>query len=218
MDLYNIFINNKGRSIHKFPHYFPIYEKFFRPYVGQSILFLEIGAGGGGSSQMWKSYFGPSAKIVTIDIRPECVAFEDEQIKVRIGDQSDAKFLASIVKEFGCPDIILDDGSHQMAHIRASFKYLYQQLTSNGIYMIEDLHTVYWPEYGGGFRQQGSFFEYCKDLIDEMHHLYTRGALPATDFGRTTTGIHFYDSVVVFERGDNTPKSALLIGDPTLYA
>jgi len=217
MDLYSYFLNNKGRSIHKNLHYFPIYERYFQPYVGKSVLFFEIGAGGGGSSQMWKSYFGPFAQIVAIDIRPECLAFEDEQVKVRIGDQSDHQFLGEIIKEFGVPDIVLDDGSHQMVHIRETFKFLYKYVPRNGIYMIEDLHTAYWPEFGGGFRQQGSFIEDCKDLVDELNYAYTSGAVPSTEFSKKTIGIHFYDSIVVFECGTYISKESVIVGDATLY-
>ena len=45
---------------------------------------------------------------------------------------------------------VLDDGSHQMHHIVATFNFLYQRLPKNGVYMVEDLHTAYWKEYGGG--------------------------------------------------------------------
>jgi len=217
MGLYEMFINNKGRSIHKFPHYFPIYESHFHRYVGKPLVFLEIGSGGGGSSQMWKSYFGPSAQIVTVDIRPECIVFEDDQVKVRIGDQSDLPFLSSIIAEFGAPNIVLDDGSHQMMHIKETFLYMYPRLAPDGIYMIEDLCTAYWPEYGGGFRERSSFLEYCKDLIDEMHYPHTRRLDTPSEIGKTTIGMHFYNSIVAFQRGANIPEHAPIIGDASLY-
>ena len=56
---------------------------------------------------MWRRYFGPHARIVGIDIRPECQAFEEDQIAVRIGDQSDPAFLDSVLREFGAPDVVV---------------------------------------------------------------------------------------------------------------
>ena len=50
---------------------------------------------------MWKRYFGPYALIVGIDIVPACKEFEEDQIQVRIGNQSDTKFLHQIIEEFG---------------------------------------------------------------------------------------------------------------------
>ena len=38
--------------------------------------------------------------------------FEEEQIKVEIGDQSDLNFLKFIVDKYGPFDIIIDDGPH----------------------------------------------------------------------------------------------------------
>ncbi len=208
MALWDIFLNNKDRLIHKWTHYFPIYERHFSPYVNKPILFIEIGCGRGGSLQMWKKYFGPFAQIVGIDINPECKDFEEDQIAIRIGDQNDPNFLKSIVQEFGVPNIVLDDGSHIMEHIKTSFDTLYGEVAYDGVYLVEDLHTAYWSEWGGGYKKDNTFIEYCKSLIDELNADHSRGALTATEFTRTTISMHIYDSVVVFERGRNLIKHA----------
>ena len=57
-----------------------------------------------------------------------------------------------------------------------------------------------------------TFIEYCKTVIDELSADRTRDALPPTDFTKTTLSMHFYDSLVVFERGTHTKKSAPQIG------
>src|SRR5258708_16929613 len=111
---------------------------------------------------MWQRFFGPLCKIVGIDIDPQCKAHESPGIFVRIGDQSDPAFLQSVIDEFGVPDVVLDDGSHQMHHILATFKYLYPHLPKNAIYAVEDLHTAYWPEFGGGVDQPASFINICQ--------------------------------------------------------
>ena len=125
---------------------------------------------------MWKRFLGPHARIVGIDLRPECKEFAEDQIEIRIGDQSDKAFLLDLCKEFGAPDVVLDDGSHIMSHIHASFSILYPQLPRNGVYLVEDLHTAYWPEYEGGLKRQESFIETCKGLIDELNADHSRGA------------------------------------------
>jgi methyltransferase family protein len=214
MNLWADFLTNDGREIWKWKHYFPIYERFFRDFVDKSVTFLEIGVASGGSLQMWKRYFGPHATIVGIDILPECKAYEEDQIEVRIGAQQDERFLQSVLDEFGPPDIVLDDGSHVMSHITRTFELLYPKLPKNGIYMVEDLHTSYWEEYEGGFRRAATFIERCKHLIDELNADHTRDQLPPTDFTRATLGMHFYDSAVVFERGTHTRKWAPKTGRP----
>src|SRR5450631_2380691 len=150
MSLWQDFLTNDGKVIHKWVHYFPIYERHFAWYRNKSLTFLEIGVSKGGSLGMWQRYFGPLARIVGIDIDPACKAHEAPGIFVRTGDQGDHQFLGQIIEEFGIPDVVLDDGSHRMEHIAKSFLYLYPQMPKNGVYLVEDLHTAYWEEYGGG--------------------------------------------------------------------
>lgn len=212
MTLWSDFMNNSGRVIHKWTHYFPIYESHFARYVNRPMTFLEIGCGKGGSLQMWKRYLGPFAQIVGLDLNPQCRAFEEEQIAIRIGDQKDPRFLDAVLSEFGAPDVVLDDGSHIMNDILQTFRFLYPRTSASGVYVVEDLHTAYWEEYGGGARREGTFIEVCKSLVDELNADHSRGQIPATDFGRSTLSMHFYDSVVAFERGRHLQKQALQRG------
>jgi hypothetical protein len=217
MSLWLDFLTNDQRLIHKWKHYFPVYEDHLSRFRNQDVVLIEIGCGGGGSLQMWKRFLGPHARIVGLDLRPECAAFSEDQIEVRIGDQSDETFLEGVLSEFGTPDIVIDDGSHVMAHIDASFRYLYPRVARNGVYIVEDLHTAYWPSFGGGLRREGTFIETAKHLIDELNADHTRGALPPTDFTRSTLSMHMYDSMVVFERGRHTTKQAPQIGRPDAH-
>jgi SAM-dependent methyltransferase len=212
MTLWSDFLNNDGRLIHKWKHYFPVYERHFQDFVYKPVTFIEIGCGQGGSLLMWKRYFGPHARIIGIDINPECKKFEEDQIEVRIGSQQDEQFLQGVINEFGTPDIVLDDGSHVMSHMVASFQFFYPRMAKNGVYLVEDLHTAYWNEFQGGLRRANSFIELSKNGIDELNADHTRDALPPTEFTRTTLAMHFYDSVVVFERGTHTRKWAPEIG------
>jgi|SRR5271166_342676 len=211
MSLWSGFLDNTGSPIHKVPHYFPAYERHFNRYINRPLIFLEIGCGQGGSLQMWKRYFGPYAQIIGIDKRPECATLQEDQVAIRIGEQQDQTFLSNVIDEFGTPDIVLDDGSHMMSHIMAAFRYLYPRTAPDGIYMVEDLCTAYWEEYEGGLCRPGSFIELCKSLVDELNAEWTRGALPPTDFTRTTQSMHFYDSIAVFERGRTLCKAPLMI-------
>ena len=212
MDLWADFLTNQGAVIHKWEHYFPIYERYFQPWRNRSVTFLEIGVAKGGSLGMWRRALGPLARIVGIDIDPKCRRHEAPGVFVRIGDQSDPGFLQSVIDEFGAPDIVLDDGSHQMTHIRASFDFLYPRLPKNGVYMVEDLHTAYWKEYGGGLNEPASFIAHAKSLIDRLNADHSRGALAPDAFTHDTFSIAFYDSVIVFEKGQAWRKESLAIG------
>jgi len=212
MSLYEEFLSHNGRLIHKWKHYFPAYERHFAPWQNKTVTFLEIGAGAGGSLQMWKRFFGPHATIIGVDNRVECKAYEEDQIHVRLGFQQDPKFLQSLIDEFGIMDVILDDGSHMMTDIKASFEFLYPKMPKNGVYAVEDLHTAYWPRNQGGLGRPGTFIEIAKSLIDDMHAEYTSGEREVSEFTKNTIGISFYDSLVFLERGNLTRKFAPKIG------
>ncbi len=209
--LWRDFLTNRGRPVHKWTHYFPIYERHFSMYVNRPVSFWEIGVGGGGSLQLWKRFLGPYAQIVGLDVVDKRDV-EEDQVAVRVGDQADAAFLQRVLEEFGPPDVVLDDGSHVMDHIRASFRYLYPRMSASGVYMVEDLHTSYWQDFGGGLGAPGSFIEDCKGLIDELSAETTDGAVAPTEFSAMTLSMHFYDSAVVFERGRHLRKHAPSIG------
>lgn len=64
------------------------------------------------------------------------------------------------------------------------------------------MHTSYWREFGGGYRKSDTFIERAKSLIDSLHAWHSRDneSLRVDYFTKSTRGIHFYDSVVVFEK------------------
>lgn len=198
-ELAKIFFGPKTRLVDKWLHYLERYEQHFGKYRGTSLKFLEIGVFKGGSLEMWRSYFGPTSRICGIDIDPECAAYETPGTTVRIGSQADPEFLASVVAEFGTPDIILDDGSHVAEHQEASFRTLFPLLKEGGLYVIEDLHTAYWPQWNGGYRRKGSAIEIVKDMIDDMHGWYHESPT-STPAQSEIGGIHIYDSMVFIEK------------------
>lgn len=212
MNLWQDFLTNEGNVIHKWTHYFPVYERHFQPWQNRSLTFLEIGVSCGGSLHMWQRYFGPLAKIVGIDIDANCKNYERPGVEVRIGDQSDTGFLASLIDEFGVPDVVLDDGSHRMNHILETFNFLYPKLPKNGVYMVEDLHTAYWKGAGGGLHEEKSFINVSKHFVDLLNAYHTRGALEPNQMTNDTFCISFYDSIVAFDKGHIVQREAVKTG------
>lgn len=200
-DLRKYFDNNTKRVIHKWEHYFEIYDRHFSAYRNKEIVILEIGVFQGGSLQMWKNYFGPKAKIYGIDIDPGCKKFEEENIEIFIGSQSDKKFLQQLKQEIPPIDILIDDGGHTMNQIKTSFLELFDHLKEDGIYAIEDLHTSYWLDYGGGYKRKGSFNEFSKNLVDSLHAWYSRQSFFKIDkYTKTVHSIHYYNSMTIIEK------------------
>ena len=215
-DLYAFFVQGRaGKPMHKWHHYFEVYERHFARLRAANPTLLEIGVQGGGSLAMWRAYFGPSARIYGIDAVPDGKRNEDVATRVFIGDQADRRFLQDVRRQIGVADIIIDDGGHKASQQIASFEELYPMLSETGLYVVEDTHTALW---GGAYndRPDGHTFltfavARCAQLMEwtgrpeNFQQLMTdRNVLladQASEFCRTTKAISFYDSVVVFERG-----------------
>ena len=172
-----IFFANNGRIIHKWLHYFAMYNQILAPYIGSKVKMLEIGVFKGGSLGLWRKFLGEEAVIFGVDIDPNCAAFDGEFASVRVGSQDDPKFLRSVVAEMGGIDVVLDDGSHIARHQRVSFEVLFPLLAEGGLYTIEDMHTAYWSDYEGGIRRKGTAVEFLKDKVDEIHRHYVKAGL-----------------------------------------
>jgi hypothetical protein len=150
---------------------------------------------------MWQHYFGRGAHIVGVDVDPRCKQFENESTTILIGDQADRRFLAEVRERVPRIDILVDDGGHTMTQQIATFEELYPHIQPNGIYLCEDIHTSFFPEYGGGYRREGTFLEHSKALIDRLYGWYSKDpGLAVDELTRTTFALHFYDSVLVMEK------------------
>jgi hypothetical protein len=190
------------RLLSKWAHYFDVYTRELTRFRSHPVSFLEIGVFKGGSIPMWKAFFAEGSRLTFIDIDPDCAKLAEPGTTVAIGNQADPAFLADLAAKYGPFDVILDDGSHICAHQIASFENLWPHVTQGGLYVVEDCHTSYWPGFGGGYRNEASFIEYSKRLIDRMHSWYTdQDALfPFDPIARDLHSVRIYDSIVVAEK------------------
>lgn len=214
--MWHDFLTNQERAIHKWTHYFPVYEDLFQRYKNRSCTILEIGCDKGGSLQLWKRYLGPYAQIVGLDINPECKTSEEDQIQIEIGSQSDPKVLESLIQRHAPFDIVIDDGSHKMSDIAASFSHLFNHVCLDGLYIVEDLHTAYWPSFEGGLGSENSFIEFSKKVIDAIHIEYLDSTQEWDPFllevAKHTRALRFTDSMIIYEKGRAIRKHAPIRG------
>jgi hypothetical protein len=210
-EMAQLFFATRGRMIHKWTHYLPIYERYFAAYRGRPVKLLEIGVSGGGSLDLWRRYFGPDAVVYGVDIDPACAEVVSAPNQVRIGSQTDRQFLLGVVAELGAPDIVLDDGSHVSGHQRISFETLFPRLAEGGLYIIEDLQAAYWADYDGGYRRGGTAIDLVKRMIDDMHAWY-HGRPTATPAKDQIGAIHIHDGIVVIEKRRRAPPRQVAVG------
>lgn len=208
------FHSNRGPLLNKWMHYFDVYDRHFARYRNSELLMVEIGVFHGGSLGMWKEYFGPRARIVGVDINPRASRFADDQVDIVIGDQSDRTFLKRLRDQYPRIDILLDDGGHSMLQQIVTFEELFDAVADDGIYMVEDVHTSYWAEYGGGLLNPNSFIEYSKRLVDELNAWHVRewAEKERSSISRSAHSITFYDSVLAIEKRRKRPPEAHMTG------
>ena len=207
-----LFFEHEGPIVNKWLHYLPVYDRVLSPHVGSKVRMLEIGVSRGGSLEMWRKFFGPDAVLFGIDINPECARFDGLSGAVRIGSQADPDFLRRVVKGMGGLDVVLDDGSHVASHQRASFEALFPLLSDGGLYILEDLHTAYWPWMEGGLRRKGTAIEFLKDKIDAMHRHYMVAGTNRPESIPEIDSVQFFDSIAVLHKKRQLPRMNVMAG------
>ena len=202
-DLERIFYANTENLIHKWKHYFEIYDRHFSRFRGSDVTVLEMGVGQGGSLRMWRSYFGPRARIVGVDINPECAALAGDQIEILLANQDDRESLRALKAKVPHVDILIDDGGHTMQQQINTFEELFPHVDAHGVYLCEDLHTSYWPDWGGGFRKDDTLHR-DRQAIDR-----SVARMAFDECGRVARlGLHAHGALAAFLRQHSCGREA----------
>lgn len=186
------------------------YHAVMRPFRHKRIKLLEIGVLGGASLLAWRAFF-PRGRFIGCDIERKD-AFAIGRITTRVADQSSSADLMKLCAEDGPFDIIIDDGSHQNAHQIFTFYEIFDHLTADGIYIIEDIQTSFWPGFFGGadiiddsFAQScvGEFLELAKYL--NHNEFFSRTGLDERRlaFGKKIKSIAFEHNLIIIQKGLN---------------
>lgn len=130
--------------------YLSLYEQHLEPRRNEPLTLLEFGVLDGASLRTWRDYL-PHATIVGLDHKPAitipgCITIQ--------GGQDDPAAIAKVAQH-GPYDVIIDDASHVSSKTIASFQLLYPHLAPGGLYVIEDLHSSFWPAIYG--EQEASY-------------------------------------------------------------
>ena len=197
-------IGKKYPSSKNISGFIQLYEQYFTPLRDSKINILEIGVDNGDSLRIWREFFS-KANICGIDIDKK--NFRINNTNILQGDQSDLNFLKSLVSKYKKFDIIIDDGSHQAKHIIASFNYLFNYLSDNGLYVIEDLQTSYIPRYGGSrinLKKKKSSMNFIKSLTDSINYeKNNRPFFKKNKFDGLIKSINFHQNIVFIYKGES---------------
>jgi hypothetical protein len=198
------------------PHFYtPVYHDLFSHLRDKPVRLLEIGIGGyafksigGASLAMWADYF-PKGQIVGIDIAEKKLDL-DPRISIHQGSQDDPAFLKRVCEAHGPFDIIIDDGSHVPTHVVASFYALFPQMADNGIYVIEDVQTCFWPSFGGSILDGGKTMKLAMSMLEYLNFAEIQAVRPELQMppiARHVRSLRAYHNLLVIEKGDNSEPS-----------
>jgi len=95
---------------------------------------------------------------------------------------------------------MIDDGSYVCEHMITNFVVLYNHVPDNSVYLAEDKHHNYWPEFGCGIGKEGRCVEFAKQKIDEFNAVHSRSAIKFVSFIVCIHSSCLYESIVVFEK------------------
>lgn len=186
------YLASRYRSI-KHSTYFDVYDHLFSRFIGKPITFIEIGVLSGGSLFMWREFFGPSARIIGVDLNPNAKKWEEHGFEIFVGSQSDPSFWKDTLAKIGPVDIILDDGGHTYRQQVQTFVSCVGNIKDNGLLVVEDTHTSYMKGFGPS---RYSFVEFSKKIIDLQNMRF--GGFASEIRGQSTWSISFYESFVAF--------------------
>ncbi|HJU33214.1 MAG TPA: tetratricopeptide repeat protein, partial [Hyphomicrobiaceae bacterium] len=198
------------------PHFYaPVYHALLSHLRERPVRLLEIGVGGygaksvgGASLAMWAEYFS-QGHIFGLDISEKRLSL-GPRVTLLQGSQDDVAFLARVAAEHGPFDIIIDDGSHVPAHVVTSFEALFAHVVEGGLYVIEDVQTTYWPQYGGSAKSGGGIMALARSILDGLNHAEIKVADPswrAPAFARQIRSLRAYHNMLAIEKGDNDEPS-----------
>lgn len=193
-----------SRYTSKWSHYAEIYDFWLSKFREKSPLVVEVGVDNGGSIETWKKYFGETSTVVGIDNRFKVSGIEGCQLA--LGDQGNPGFWDSFLVSYPNIDVFVDDGSHFPEHQILTFTKVFPYMNEGGVFICEDTHSNYMDIFGGG-RGHGDFVGFMKDCVDVLHadHRTEPYAPTYGEWTRHIKSLHFYDSVVVVEKG-HRPK------------
>ena len=194
---------------HKWENYFDIYDRYLPAYVGKNPTILEIGLAHGGSTELFLEYFDQDVTMYGVDYDPQFLnhTYGDARVYHEYGDQSKSEFWKSYLPNKPEFDIIIDDGGHEMQQQIVTLTNTFPKLKDGGLYVVEDTHTSYWEQWGGGFDKPTTFLSFAKSLVDLLHkdHIKDRSApRELVDIFNNLKCVTFYNSVTILEKGPTT--------------
>lgn len=183
------------------------YLRVYEPLIPADvpIRLLEIGWYEGASMRTWREYLHPESIVVGVDINQPADPVDGVHFRHVNATSGEIERVAD---EFGPFDVIVDDGSHLSPDVIATFKRLWPWVEEGGLYIIEDLHVAYHPDWHGwdptnptrGRVHGPTSMEYLKRIADDVHFEHAAAGPSSRQGPRGLASIAFHPGVAILRK------------------
>lgn len=184
------------------------YLRIYEPLIPADVpvKLLEIGWYEGASMRTWREYLHPESIVVGVDINQP--AEPVDRVHFRQANATKPTEIVAVAEEFGDFDVVVDDGSHLSPDVTETFRLLWSRVAPGGLYIIEDLHVSYHPDWlgwdptstkGRSRPIRGTSMEYLKNVADAVHFDHS-GSGPAAPMMRDVASIAFHPGVAIVRK------------------
>lgn len=185
------------------------YLRTYEPLIPDDVpvKLLEIGWYEGASMRTWREYLHPESIVVGVDINKPAVPVDRAHFR-----QVDAtsRDMVRVAAEFGEFDVVVDDGSHRSPDVIATFRMMWPHVRPGGLYIVEDLHVSYHPDWLGWDptdpthrRTHGPqpSMEFLKGIADDVHFGHAgAGPTARTLMGDRVASIAFHPGMAIIRK------------------
>ena len=214
--LREIYQRHEGKVSQKWDLFLDVYDSALSYLRDKPVNYVEAGVQNGGSLEIAAKYFARALSVTGVDPDPRCAAltFDDPRIAVVNRPINTAAAAREVLARGSPVHVFVDDGSHLSLDVIMGFLNWFPAIAPGGIYIAEDLHCAYRPDYMGGIDAPNSM-EFFKTLVDCVHARYwtppqpiedrlarflPAGARPDLRCVADIAAISFYDSICVVHK------------------
>lgn len=174
-------------------NYAPIYAELFGPLRSTQVNFVELGIYQGASMRAWAKYFTHDrTNLIGIDVNlKEYVPVDDERVKAWEMDASSSAAVQHL-QALGPLHVVMDDASHLIGDQRRTQNQLWPLIAPGGYYIVEDLHTWWWPQ-----ANPSDAPSFAHELVDNT---LGRGRTRADGYDTDLARVLIYPSLMVLQK------------------
>jgi hypothetical protein len=94
--------------------------------------------------------------------------------------------------------------------VATSFYALFPRLADKALYVIEDVQTTFWPNFGGSVLDGGATTKLVVSVLEFLNHAELKIVQPTLQlaaFAKQVRSLRAYHNLIVVEKGDNSEPS-----------